>query len=203
MTTTETQSGKRTPVAQDLLDRILKPYKQHCRYLKRAEVECPPGPGANGHTRASADASAGALAIAHGEFEIPESWYIDDTGHFNSIEFNLCYNQLVYVLMGHCVANKLVAPLARLTLDEYARRQLPDVLIVRLESHFKKAMVSGRFRGRVWIRDASERGRLLMLRTGCEFEDGNGGFSEGEIVLAISHWPPGEAPEPPQHRRMD
>ena len=193
MTSTETQSSRRVPVGQELLDRILRPYKPHCRYLKRAEVESPPGPGSNG--------TSDALAVAYGEFEIPESWYIDDTGHFNSIEFNLCYNQLVYVLMGHCVANRLVAPLARLTLDEYARRQLPDVLIVRLESHFKKAMVSERFRGRVWIRDATERGRLLMLRTGCDFEDGNGGHCEGEIVLAIAHWPPGGSPEPPQPRR--
>ena len=37
------------------------------------------------------------LISAKGRFSIPDSCYIDDTGHFNAVEFNICFNQLAYV----------------------------------------------------------------------------------------------------------
>ena len=169
-------AATRLRVDPALLGDILSPYKPHCRYLKRATVETP--------------VSGQPLAVATGEFEIPESWYIDETGHFNSIEFNVCYNQLVYVLIGQCVVSGLIPELADMTLEEYRRRQLPDVLIVKFSSTFRKAMDSRHFRGAVAIDRAAHRGRMLLLKTRCDFEDEDGGFSEGEITLAIVNQPP-------------
>ena len=43
------------------------------------------------------------LITGKGRFSIPESCYIDSTGHFNAVEFNICYNQLAYVLFAGCI----------------------------------------------------------------------------------------------------
>lgn len=161
------------PVDASLLKAVLQPYKTHCRYLKAAEVE------------AYTNAPQQPLARAKGNFEIPESWYIDETGHFNSIEFNLCYNQLVYVLIGQCVVSKLIPELSRMTYEEYRRRQLPDVLIVKFASTFRKAMDSKQFKGNVYIDRVSDRGKMLLLKTRCDFFDESGGCSDGEVTLAI------------------
>jgi hypothetical protein len=170
----EPMQARVVSVDEKLLAEILLPYKQHCRYLKSASVEVPAAAGADAP-----------IASARGQFEIPGSWYIDETGHFNSIEFNLCYNQLVYVLIGQCVRDRLVPAFASMTYDEYRRRQLPDVLIVEFSSTFRKAMDSRKFSGIVSIDRVSGRSRMQILKTRCEFQDADGGFSEGAITLAI------------------
>ena len=68
-------------VDPQLLARVLTPYKPHCRYLRTAAVRY---------------ATARSIAAASGTFSIPESCYIASTGHFNAVEFNICYNQLTY-----------------------------------------------------------------------------------------------------------
>lgn len=168
-------AGTSRTVPQSILDEVLSPYKSHCRYLKSAVVETPATAPAAGE---------GPSVWARGEFKIPESWYIDDTGHFNSIEFNLCYNQLVYVLIGESARNGLLPSLA-MDYAEFRKRQLPDVLIVEFQSTFRKAMDSRSFRGTVAIERLQSRSRMHMLKTHCEFEDAEGGFSEGNVLLAI------------------
>ncbi|MFN0204705.1 MAG: FcoT family thioesterase [Planctomycetota bacterium] len=170
------------PVEPSLLKAVLQPYKTHCRYLKNAEVEAFTILPDAANTTTSGQQP---LVRAKGNFEIPESWYIDETGHFNSIEFNLCYNQLVYVLIGQCIVSKLIPELARMTYEEYRRRQLPDVLIVKFSSTFRKAMDSKQFKGNVYIDRVSDRGKMLLLKTRCDFFDESGGCSDGEVTLAI------------------
>lgn len=63
-----------------LLAQVLNPYKAHCKYLKSAQVT------------KEGDPHDGGRVIGRCEFSIPQSCYIDDTGHFNSVEFNICYN---------------------------------------------------------------------------------------------------------------
>lgn len=159
-------------VESSLLSRVLAPYKPNCRYLRAATVHATTQDGAE-------------LAWAEGEFAIPDSCYIDDTGHFNSVEFNLCYNQLVYVLMAQCVASGIVPALARMTIDEYLQRQLPDVLIHDFHSVFKKPLNPRSFRGTVAIERAAEKARFVLLETGVAFDDGLGGHAQGRVALAI------------------
>lgn len=160
------------PVEDGLLAKVLAPYKPDCRYLRRAKVELPE-PGAD-H-----------LVRLHGELSIPSSCYIDDTGHFNSVEFNICYNQMVYVLMAQCVESRLMPAFAAMTLPEYLARQLPDVLIHDFASKFRRPLAPRDFRGTVSIVEANDRSRFLLLRTHCEFEDGLGGSCHGDVSLAI------------------
>lgn len=160
-------------VADDVLAAVLRPYKPNCRYVKRARVEIPDD-GGEDH-----------LVLCRGEFEIPESCYIDDTGHFNAVEFNISYNQLIYTLMAQCVVSDIIPAFAKMTLDEYLARQLPDVLIHDFRSKFRKPMKAARFEGTVSIMDAVEKSRFLMLKTHVQFRDPHGGNSDGDVSLAI------------------
>jgi hypothetical protein len=159
-------------VEEALMGKVLAPYKPDCRYLKAAKVELPE-PGAD-H-----------LVRLHGELSIPRSCYIDETGHFNSVEFNICYNQMIYVLMAQCVESRLLPAFAAMTLPEYLRRQLPDVLIHDFASKFRRPLSPRAFTGTVSIVEANDRSRFLLLRTHCEFEDGQGGSCQGDVSLAI------------------
>lgn len=163
-----------TVVADALLAKVLAPYKPGCRYLERAVVEAPNGGD-----------DTDDLVRIRGELGIPESCYIDDTGHFNSVEFNLAYNQLVYTLMAQCVVEGLLPDFAKMSLDEYLARQLPDVLIHDFASTFKRAMDPRAFRGTVAITRAASRGHFLLLHTRCTFEDDGGGSAHGTVSLAI------------------
>ncbi len=165
-------TGTRITVSPELQARVLAPYKAHCRYLLRSVVELPE-PGAD-H-----------LVRLQGELSIPSSCYIDETGHFNSVEFNICYNQLVYTLMAQCVASSILPAFGAMTLSEYFARQLPDVLIHEFSSKFRRPLNARAFRGTVSIVEAHDRRKFLVLATHCTFEDGLGGTAQGEVSLAI------------------
>ena len=167
-------SDQRIVVDPEMQARVLRPYKPDCRYLKRSTVEIP-------------EAGADHLVRLHGELAIERSCYIDETGHFNSVEFNLCYNQLVYTLMAQCVASSLLPAFASMTLSEYFARQLPDVLIHEFSSKFRRPLNSRAFRGTVSIVEAHDRRKFLVCATHCTFEDDQGGLAQGEVTLAIVH----------------
>lgn len=169
-----------------LLDSVLTPYKLDCRYLKQAIVEVG-GPD-------------GTVATIRGELGIPHSCYIDDTGHFNSVEFNICYNQLVYVLMAQLVVSEVTPYFAAMSLGEYLERQLPDVLIHDFSSKFKRPLDMRRFGGRVTIRTTAKRSRFLFVRTECEFADDAGGAARGDVTLAIVDRPAATVESPARAR---
>ncbi|MFF3290934.1 FcoT family thioesterase [Streptomyces sp. NPDC003023] len=161
----------------DLLAKVLHPYKENCRYLESAIVDF--------------GAESGLLE-AHCEFRIPESCYIADTGHFNAVEFNICYNQMAYILIAEAVHSSLLDPFSAWTLDEYWKRQLPNVLIADFHSRFRRPMKSAAFRGVITLNSLSQRSAsrpLIILDTSCSFEDGDGGRAEGEAKLVITDPP--------------
>lgn len=161
-------------VESGLLERVLAPYFPHCRYVRAADASFP-----------STTGTGTPVALLRAGLSIPSSCYIDDTGHFNSVEFNICYNQMIYLLMAQCVVSRVTAPFAAMTLDEYLARQLPDVLIHDFQSRFKQPMGTGRFHGEVAIDELRDRRRFVFLRTSVRFWDEQGGASDGEVSLAI------------------
>jgi hypothetical protein len=165
---------------------ILKPYRAHARYLKAAEIT---------HCRdESGDAAANdaALVVGSGRFSIPESCYIDDTGHFNAVEFNICYNQLAYVLFGKCaeagILHRILGPKANLpSFAEFMQHQLPSMLIVRIDDvRFFKQMKSGDFRAELRIEKFAKKGGALFFFTSIAFSDCEGMKAQGSVVLAFS-----------------
>lgn len=154
-----------------MLSAILSPYKPEATYLSRAWVD--------------PVARDDAVVSARGDFSIPASCYIADTGHFNAVEFNICYNQLAYVLLGQCVLSSLLPALEIATFPEYRRRQLPDFLILRLESAFRQAIDPRGFEGTVAVRSTKRKLSMLLIDTAVRFSDARGGSSEGSVLLGV------------------
>ena len=168
-------------VSQDLLDVFLEPYKDNCKYLKKAQFQ---NAESSNLLEKSKSATQG-LGIIKADFYIPESCYIVDTGHFNSVEFNICYNQLFYIMIAYLLENNLLEVMKDWDLETYKRRQLSDFLIVKFSSTFKKPIDSRNFQGNLSINKCSARSNLIMLKTSCAFYNKNGGWSEGDITIAI------------------
>ncbi|HEY6309450.1 MAG TPA: FcoT family thioesterase [Streptosporangiaceae bacterium] len=162
---------------RELLSLVLRPYRVHCQYLKTAVLEVAP----NQMPTVSAD------------LEIGESCYIDDTGHFNAVEFNICYNQLAYYLIAKSVQEGLLPALRGWTLDDFWRAQLPDILITDFNSRFKRKMRGKRFFGSVSLADVVRLDKsawwkpLIVLHTSCRFWDELGGLSVGKVTIAITN----------------
>jgi hypothetical protein len=166
------QFTKVEEVSQDLLNIFLDPYKDDCRYLRKAQVQY-------------LDSKQAEFESIKGEFSIPESCYISDTGHFNSVEFNICYNQLFYIMVAYLLQNKLLAVMKDWDLEIYKRYQLSNFLIVKFSSIFRKQINSQHFQGTLSINKSSSRRNLIILKTVCAFYDSNDGWSEGDVTIAI------------------
>ncbi|MFF1978162.1 FcoT family thioesterase [Streptomyces sp. NPDC058198] len=164
---------------QTLLDGVLEPYKENCRYLKTARVE-----------RGVVEDAA---LAAHCTFEIPESCYIADTGHFNSVEFNICYNQMAYYLIAKSVEASLVEPFVSWHMEDYWERQLPNILIADFRSKFRSPMRSSSFSGTLQFVKVTQRSGdrpLVLIDTVCRYADAAGGRAEGAVKLVITNPPP-------------
>lgn len=164
----------------ELLSGVMRPYvSKNCVYLKEAHVHV------RDKDQVTADCS----------FEIPESCYIDDTGHFNSVEFNICYNQMAYYLVAKCVKERLISPFSEWSLEDFWTRQLGDILITDFRSAFRTQMRGRNFRGELELVEvisweASDiRDPLVVVRSRCRYWDEYGGDSHGEVSVAITNPP--------------
>jgi len=159
-------------VQDEFLARVLAPYKPHCRYLKTAIVDHGEG---------------WPLCRISGTFEIPESCYIDDTGHLNAVEVNICYNQMLYTLYAIGIDRGLIPAMRDLTLDKYLQRQLPDVLIHKIDMAFRSPIEPRRFSGRITFEDAIDRRRFILFPSSCAFWDERGGRADGTVSVIFDN----------------
>ncbi|MBZ6282252.1 (2E)-enoyl-ACP glycyltransferase [Streptomyces olivaceus] len=174
---TDAPSAPSYPTDEELLARVLEPYKPHCKYLKSAETT-----------------AAGGLAAARCAFTIAESCYIDDTGHLNSVEANIAYNQMMYYLVAKSVKEGLLTGFEDWTLDDFWRHQLPDILIARLASHFRRPVDPRAFTGELEFRSVTRRAPgggspFLHARTAFRYQDAHRGRCDGEATLAFVNIP--------------
>jgi len=157
---------------ETLLSDVLRPYaKPKTQYLKSATVT-----------------TGGGLASARGEFAIPYPCYIDDTGHLNSVEVNICFNQLMYYLIAKCVQDRLVPAFDEWTMADYWAKQLPDMLIANFRSNFRRPINSAAFTGEVSFAEFTERNRsrpVQLIDMPWRFWDEHGGVADGEVRMAL------------------
>lgn len=157
-----------------LLDEVLRCYQPHCRYLTSAVVE-----------------RDGDVLRGTGVLRIPESCYIDDTGHLNSVEVGICYNQLLYQVIATIVRDRLAPELADWTLDDFWRRQLPDILIARFSCEFRRPIDAREFRCELTVGRIDRRrlrpdsDPLVSVDTTFRCWDDNGGACSGAVRVAI------------------
>ncbi|QDS94403.1 FcoT-like thioesterase domain protein [Roseimaritima multifibrata] len=168
------QLQHRIEVDDAFLDQVLTPYRHHCRYLNSVQI------GFEGEGTPTWD-----KMVSRGKFAIGESCYIDDTGHFNAVEFNICYNQLAYVHLAVCVREGLMPALSDYTLKSYFQKQLSNYLIASIHSHYHSELNPRDFSGEVRVLSARSRPRLSVLKTACRFHDGRSGRSDGEVKLVV------------------
>ena len=119
-----------------------------------------------------------------GIFSFPELCYIDEIGHFNAVEFVICYNQIMYVSLAHAVENGLLESFIE-NLDEFYRKQLPDMYISKLESHYKSPINVRKFEGIIRITRSKKIHRTMYLKIEIGFSDNSSGFAYGSVDLAI------------------
>ena len=186
-------SGRELPIdiSDAFVTAILKPYRLHAKYLKSAQIT---------HLSDKTATKDAAFVTGTGRFAIPESCYIDDTGHFNAVEFNICYNQLAYVLFGKCIElgilQKLNSELQKfsdeqanglsLSMADYKRHQLPAMLIVSIEGvRFFKQLKSDDFQGTLSINRVAPVGGAWFFFTTIAFSDAEGVKAKGSVVLAF------------------
>ena len=168
---------------QAFLKKVLAPYPDHCQYLKSLlfSHQAPPAPASE------RDRQQAALKWpqAKGDFAIAESCYIDDTGHFNAVELNICFNQFFYSFIATCIKERLLKELHHFSLDDFFKYQLSNILIVRLCSSFRKAINARQFCGTLAIQSIRKNKRFVLLKTACTFFDQHQGFAEAEVSLTI------------------
>ncbi|MEU6018370.1 FcoT family thioesterase [Streptomyces sp. NPDC047515] len=165
---------------EQLLARVLQPYKDHCKYLKSARV--------------TAEGTAGTGVTAHCTFEIPESCYIDDTGHLNAVEITICYNQMMYYTVAAAIQWGILEAFEGWTMDDFWKRQLPDILIARFASKFRRPVTPRSFSGAIEFRSVQHRSPggaapLLIAETAYRYHDAEGGRCDGEATLAFTGLP--------------
>jgi hypothetical protein len=160
------------------LGRVLSPYRDNCRYLKSVDIRFEEGDSQLAE-------QSWQTMVARGSFAIDRSCYIDDTGHFNAVEFNICYNQLAYVHLAACVRDRLMPALDEFDLDSFYAKQLSNYLIHSIRSEYHTEINPRCFSGEVRVVSARRRGKLSILRTHCRFFDEQGGASDGEVKLAV------------------
>lgn len=160
-------------LGDELLNRVLAPYKLHCRYLKRAGVSL-------SHNEKGDD-----VLVGIGIFEIPESCYIDDTGHLNSVEFNICYNQIMYSAIAYSVSQNENPFLPDWSLDKFWEKQLPDILIVDFECSFRRPVDAKQFYVEIEFVKSKKVGGINIINTLSRCWDEYDGCCEGKVKLAI------------------
>lgn len=160
-----------------LLARTMLPYaSKDTVYLKRAHA-----------------ARRGETVVGVGEFAIAQSCYIEDTGHFNAVEFTISYNQLAYYTLAVAIRDRLIPELAGWSLDDYWARQLPSVLISRFAGRYRRPIDSRSYTAELAIGEVTFRKRsrpLYALQTRVEFTDSAGGSARGDIEIVLLD-PPG------------
>ncbi len=161
-----------TDIDKGFMDKVLQPYFNHSRYLKQAWFQ-------------QSDSLDPQSLIMIGEFAIPESCYIDDTGHFNAVEYNICFNQICYVHLAHCINHGLIPELLDYDMETFWQKQLPNVLIAKLTSSYQSQLNAKHFYGTYGINAIKKTSSCTFVKTYCRFHDDGNGRSKGEVTLAI------------------
>lgn len=163
------------PLPDELISLVLSPYLgKDCVYIRDAWIETEAG---------AADVVNGAIR-GRARLSIAESCYIEDTGHFNAVEFNICFNQLAY-LYGAYLASRGLLPGSD-GVGEFKERQLAGMLIKEMSSRFRRAIDPRGFEAEVWIeRPAEEKTNCWLQPYHIKFWDAAGGNAEGTVLLAF------------------
>lgn len=139
------------------------------------------------------------IITTRGRFRIPSSCYIQSTGHFNAVEFLICFNQLAYTTFGYIIQEKILADLpdgrissvcraefGSLTIDQFFSKQLSSMLILKTETRFTRVIDANDFQAELAVQSLFYRKGTTFAQTTCRFTDSQGGSADGTVLLAYS-----------------
>lgn len=172
-------------IESEILNGVLKPYaRTRTDYLRDAWVEVP-------------TPREPSVIVLGGRYCIPQSCYIDSTGHFNAVELVICFNQLAYATFGHLTYHGLLdhieignctddarRVLAGMSFERYLEKQLSSMFILKTDVNFRGFIDPQEFYGSVTVQRIFFRRRTFFIKTSCEFHDEAGGRADGDILLA-------------------
>ena len=170
----QNSSSSATAIPPEFLAWVMTPYFDDTTYLKSAEVF---------YDVEKSEFPVNLQGV--GQFSIPSSCYIESTGHFNAVEFVMCFNQLGYVTLARALDRELIPGLRHWGQHRFNDSQLPDILIASISSDFRKAIDAKRFTGRVRWQEAEYKRRHMFMKWEIEFSDENGGLARGEALTCV------------------
>ncbi len=165
-------------IPEEVVDFMLEPYAEGCRYLKTASLEYIPQ-----------SYETKRIIKIKGNLSIPDCYYGKEgngSAHFNATEFILCFNQLGYTLLAEGVRKNILPELQMNSIEEFKEAQMERIYIGKFnEIAFRKPINSKDFSGEVALeRSMSMRNNVLYSMT-INFSDKNGGKAEGKSLIAI------------------
>lgn len=168
-------------IEEALHRRVLEPYTPQSRYVVRAAMT------QTGNGRCPRETDSSSWLRLDAECSIGDPVYIQPTGHFNAVEFNITYNQMLYLALAEAVHRRLLPDLAHWRIDDFFRAQLPDVLITDYHAKFQHPIRSGDYSGWFSILESTlvERRNMLFLRTAAGCSTPYGGQCEARCTIAI------------------
>lgn len=150
---------------EDILALMLEPYNKECRYLFNVDFNYP---------------------SIKGDFTIPSSCYVKDTGHFNAIELIICYNQLSYTFFAASLNGGLLNGFPKIPVNKFKKMQLENSVIAKIENiKFRKQINPKKFSGSVNFENSKKINGLHFFHTSLNFWDDNEGNATGDILLAL------------------
>ncbi|HEX5054260.1 MAG TPA: FcoT family thioesterase [Planctomycetota bacterium] len=171
-------------VDEALRQRVLRPYLPHCRYVQKARLSH----GSERRLPQSSDPDSWLRLDA--ECGIDDVCYIEATGHFNAVELNITYNQMLYLCLADSLRRGLL-PAPAWSLDDFFRHQLPDVLIAEYSARFRRPMQSHRFRCWMAIESVLLRPHrnMALMKTRCGGSNDGVDACEAQVTIALVDWP--------------
>lgn len=148
-------------ISKQLVDGVVRPYREECRFLRAAFLEYPK---------------------VRGVFLIgPTYYHVPSLGHATDIEIQLCLNQLAYIGVAEAIRNKLIPELSGLNFEELRRE---NMLILESRKRFRRPIKTDvEINGELEISKWRCFNNLILAYTNFQFENRN---CFGSLELALT-----------------
>ena len=171
-------------IADDLRERVLRPYLPVSRYVRRARLERPM------HSALPRSNAPASWLRLDADCTIQAPCYIESTGHFNAVELNITYNQMLYLCLAESMRLGLFGKPAW-SLEQFFQAQLPNVLITDYQAKFRRPMTSAKFSSWFMLESVqvNTKRRRAMLKTRCGASNDGTDANEAHVTVALVDWP--------------
>jgi hypothetical protein len=180
-------------IPNEVIDQTLKLYKQNTKYLKSAEIFYGQEPGKiNGKPNSLVINSESDLATIIGSLSITSLSYGEEAISFNVAQFSVCYNQLIYILLGQCIFyGHLNHPDSNcygklnLSFSKYFKQQLFSIIILKVDINFLNPLKCNNFNAQLSIKKIAWKGETAAVCTQITFWDASGKKADGMVELIV------------------